>query len=360
MIGFAIKRSASNTSNYVIYFFDILSLESEMNTMKKLFNIACLVPVLLLSTHTYAADLIVYTYDSFVSEWGPGPKLEKAFEARCQCDLEFIAVEDGVSILNRLRIEKSNTKADVLLGIDDALIEVAREEGLVQSHGVNIEGLTNVLNWNDSDFIPFDYGYFAFVYDSSKIANPPASLKALIESDAKVIYQDPRTSTPGQGLMLWVKKVYGEQSPAAWSQLAQHTVTVTKGWWEAYSMFLEGGADYVLSYNTSPAYHVVTENKGQYQAALFEEGHIAQIEVAAITRTSSHKALAQQFLTFIISKEAQTIIPTTNWMLPVVDGIELPPIFSDLITPKRIGFTPKEVAEQRKAWLKEWRSAAAR
>jgi len=104
----------------------------------------------------------------------------------------------------------------------------------------------------------------------------------------------------------------------------------------------------------------VTENKGQYQAALFEEGHIAQIEVAAITRTSSHKALAQQFLTFLISKEAQTIIPTTNWMLPVVDGVELPPVFSDLIEPKRIGFTPKEVAAQRKGWLKEWRSAAAR
>jgi len=318
------------------------------------------ISVFLVSVSTYAADLTVYTYDSFVSDWGPGPKLEKAFEAQCQCDLEFIASEDGVSILNRLRIEKANTKADVILGIDDALIEVTRKEGLVQSHGVSLDGLKKELIWKDSDFVPFDYGYFAFVYDSSKIAKPPASLKALIESDASVIYQDPRTSTPGQGLMLWVKKVYGEQSPTAWAQLAQHTVTVTKGWWEAYSMFLEGGADYVLSYNTSPAYHVVTENKTQYRAALFEEGHIAQLEVAAITRTSSNKALAQQFLKFLISKEAQTVIPTTNWMLPVIDGVELPPIFSELIIPKRIGFTPNEVAEQRTGWLKEWRSTAAR
>jgi ABC-type thiamine transport system substrate-binding protein len=30
------------------------------------------------------------------------------------------------------------------------------------------------------------------------------------------------------------------------------TVTVTKGWSEAYGMFLDGEADMVLSYTTSP------------------------------------------------------------------------------------------------------------
>ena len=315
---------------------------------------------LLLSTASLAADLTVYTYDSFISEWGPGPKLEKAFEAQCQCDIEFIAVEDGVSILNRLRIEKAKTRADVILGIDDALIEITRGEGLVQPHGVTVTGLKQELNWDDVDFIPFDYGYFSFIYDSEKITTPPVSLKALIESDASVIYQDPRTSTPGQGLMLWVKRVYGNQSDTAWEQLAQHTVTVTKGWWEAYSMFLKGDADYVLSYNTSPAYHVVTENKLQYRAAEFSEGHVAQIEVAAITNASTRKPLAKTFLTFLISPEAQTIIATNNWMLPVIDGLSLPAVFAELITPKRIGFSPQEVAEKREFWVREWRSAATR
>ena len=175
-----------------------------------------------------------------------------------------------------------------------------------------------------------------------------------------MIYQDPRTSTPGQGLMLWVKSVYGDESDTAWEQLAKHTVTVTKGWWEAYSMFLKGDADYVLSYNTSPAYHVVTENKLQYRAVEFSEGHVAQIEVAAITKTSTNKPLAQTFLTFLISPEAQTIIATNNWMLPVIDGLTLPDVFADLITPKRVGFTPQEVAEKREFWVREWRSAATR
>ena len=31
--------------------------------------------------------LTVYTYASFVSDWGPGPLIEPAFEAHCGCDL---------------------------------------------------------------------------------------------------------------------------------------------------------------------------------------------------------------------------------------------------------------------------------
>ena len=323
--------------------------------MKKLFS---LLAACGLATSVHAADLTVYTYDSFVSEWGPGPQLESAFEAQCQCDLEFIAVDDGVSILNRLRIEKDKTKADVLLGLDDSLTEVTRRESLVQPHGILLDGLKAELRWQDQDFIPYDYGFFSFIYNTENVTDPASSLKELIASDASVIYQDPRTSTPGQGLMLWVKAVYGNQAPAAWKQLASHTVTVTKGWWEAYSMFLEGDTDYVLSYNTSPAYHAATEEKTQYKAALFSEGHIAQIEVAAISKYAKNPELAKEFLRFLISPQAQTIIPVTNWMLPVVDNIELPDAFSDLIQPTRIGFTPKQIAQKRKIWLREWRSTA--
>ncbi|MFZ1388128.1 MAG: thiamine ABC transporter substrate binding subunit [Thiolinea sp.] len=310
-----------------------------------------------------AADkpvLTVYTYDSFVSEWGSGPKLEAAFEKTCNCDLKFIAVEDGVSILNRLKVEGEKAKADVILGIDDGLMEEARATQLIAEHAQPVDKLSASLKWADQDFLPYDYGYFAFIYDSSKISKPATSLKELVESDAKIIYQDPRTSTPGQGLMLWMKSVYGDQSEAAWQQLAKHTVTVTKGWWEAYSMFLEGGSDYVLSYNTSPAYHVISDKKDNYKAAAFSEGHVAQVELAALLKSSQQPELGKQFLSFLISPEAQSIIPVTNWMLRVIDGVELPPVFSQLIQPQRIGFTPSEIAAKRADWIKEWRSAAAK
>ena len=33
----------------------------------------------------FAQDLVVYTYDSFNTEWGPGPVVFKAFEEQCSC-----------------------------------------------------------------------------------------------------------------------------------------------------------------------------------------------------------------------------------------------------------------------------------
>ncbi|MEO1689163.1 MAG: thiamine ABC transporter substrate-binding protein, partial [Pseudomonadota bacterium] len=65
-----------------------------------------------------AADLTVYTYDSFVAEWGPGPQLESLYEARCGCDLEFVAAGDGAALLGRVRLEGERSRADVVLGLD--------------------------------------------------------------------------------------------------------------------------------------------------------------------------------------------------------------------------------------------------
>ncbi len=214
--------------------------------------------------------------------------------------------------------------------------------------------------WQDDTFVPYDYGYFAFVYDKEKLKQPPKSLKELVERpDLKVIYQDPRTSTPGQGLMLWMKSVYGDKAPEAWATLAKKTVTVTKGWSEAYGMFLDGEADMVLSYTTSPAYHLIAENKPQYQAAAFEEGHYRQVEVAAKLKSAKQEKLADQFLQFMVSPAFQNEIPTGNWMYPVIDT-PLPKGFEQMITvAKPLAFSADEVAANRKGWIREWLQAVA-
>ncbi|EPQ8524121.1 thiamine ABC transporter substrate binding subunit [Vibrio vulnificus] len=326
-----------------------------------LIALASITSMMGISSSALAADktLTIYTYDSFASDWGPGPTVEKAFEAQCGCDVNFVALDDGVSILNRLRLEGSNTKADIVLGLDNNLMAEAKATGLLAPHQVNTKALSLPNGWADDTFIPYDYGYFAFVYNKDKLANPPKSLKELVESrdDLKVIYQDPRTSTPGQGLMLWMKSVYGDDVTGAWQQLAKKTVTVTKGWSEAYSMFLKGESDMVLSYTTSPAYHLIAENDAQFAAADFSEGHYMQVEVAAKVKSSSNQALADQFMRFILSDEFQGAMPTGNWMYPVTN-VTLPEGYGSLTMPeKALSFSAEEVAKQRKAWIREWQSA---
>nr|WP_321242068.1 thiamine ABC transporter substrate binding subunit [uncultured Tolumonas sp.] len=304
--------------------------------------------------------LTVYTYDSFAGEWGPGPKIKLAFEAECNCELKWVKLEDGVAILNRLKLEGSHSKADVALGMDEAMLADAHNSKLFTPHHTDLKSLSLPGGWQDNTFLPFDYGYFSFVYDSNKLKQPPQSLKELVErNDLKIIYEDPRTSTPGQGLLLWVKQVYGDKAPAAWEQLAKKTVTVTKGWSEAYGMFLKGQSDLVLSYTTSPAYHRLAEHNLQYRAALFSEGHVRQVEVAAQLKTATQPKLAQQFMQFMLTDRFQNLIPEGNWMYPVTN-VTLPKDFNQNETPaKTLSVDAKKLGTQRKVWVKEWLQAVS-
>ncbi|MGP3590422.1 thiamine ABC transporter substrate binding subunit [Vagococcus sp. WN89Y] len=319
--------------------------------------------LLLLAAPAFAKPVLtVYTYDSFTADWGPGPAVKKAFEAQCDCELKLVALEDGVSLLNRLRMEGKNSKADVVLGLDNNLLAAATQTKLFAKSGIPAEAVKVPGGWNNDTFVPYDYGWFAFVYDKNRVKNPPKSLKELVESDEKwrVIYQDPRTSTPGLGLLLWMQKVYGDSAPQAWQKLAAKTVTVTKGWSEAYGLFLKGESDMVLSYTTSPAYHILEEKKENIAAANFSEGHYLQVEVAARTAASKQPELAEAFLKFMLSPGFQNTLATGNWMYPVSD-VPLPAGFEQLVKPQTtLEFTPQEVATQRGAWISAWLRAVSR
>lgn len=315
----------------------------------------------LVSTAPVAAEekvLTVYTYESFVTEWGPGPVVEKNFEAECGCDLQWVGVADGVELLNRLRLEGESAEAGIVLGLDTNLVAEAKETGLFAPHEIDTGAIEVPGGFEDDVFVPYDYGHFAFVYDSETIENPPTSMKELIEGDPsqKIVIQDPRTSTPGLGLLLWIKAIYGEEAGAAWADLKDRILTVSPGWSEAYGLFTDGEAPMVLSYATSPAYHMVAEDEDRYRAAAFEEGHYLQIEVAGVLANAPDIALAREFMTFMTTPGFQDAIPTHNWMMPAGPVSEaLPAAFGALIDPeKTLLFTPEEVAKNRRAWIDEW------
>jgi len=306
----------------------------------------------------------VYTYDSFTADWGPGPAIEKAFEAECGCDLVLIGLDSSVGILTRLRLEGDSASADVALGLDQFWLDDAKSTGLFVEHGVDTGRLDLPGGWTDPVFLPFDYGFFAFVHDTTKLPVPPSSLRDLVErpDGPTVVIQDPRSSTPGMGLLAWMQAVYGQGAEGAWMGLAPRIVSATKDWSEAYGLFLEGEADMVLSYTTSPAYHRIAESDPRFAAARFSEGHVMQIETAALLRAAPNPDLGRAFLEFMLSEGFQSAIPTGNWMYPVVtpasglpDGFD-PPLPSDAVLP----VDPAQVTRDRKAWTEAWLRALAR
>lgn len=303
--------------------------------------------------------LTVYAGESVTSEWGPGPAMEMGFEAFCGCDLQFVAGD----ALSRILMEGERTPADIVFGLNTDNTARARASGLFAPHGQDTAGLSLPIAWTDTLFLPYNWGETAFVYDETRLKNPPASFAELLDApdDLRIVIQDPRSSASGLALLLWVKAVYGDKAPEAWAKLAPKVLTVTKGWSESYGMFSEGEADMVLSYTTSPAYHIAAEDDPTKKAAIFPEGHYFMAEVAAQVRTTDQPELAQRFMDWILTPEFQKTVPLANWSLPAkLPQAEWPPVMRELPRPeKTLFYTETEAEAQRRPALDEWLRAFA-
>jgi thiamine transport system substrate-binding protein len=301
--------------------------------------------------------LTVYAPDYFTSEWGPGPKIEELFEARCNCDLQF---KPG-DLLPRILLEGDKTEADIVIGLNTDVTKKARESGLFAAHGADLSGLTLPIDWSDDTFLPFNYSHTAFIYNTTKTDVAPASFQELLDApdDLRLVIQDPRSSISGLALVLWVQSVYGDQASEAWAKLAPKIVTVTKGWSESYGLFSDGEADMVLSYTTSPAYHIIAEQDDTKKAAIFPEGHYFMVELAAKVASTDVPDLADDFLNFVLSSDFQSMLATGNWSIPAaLSQDQWPAGFQALDLPEKVLFySEDEAAQLRDTAIEAWRSA---
>ncbi|MBY6155084.1 thiamine ABC transporter substrate-binding protein [Vannielia litorea] len=308
----------------------------------------------LVASMATAETLTVYAPDYFASEWGPGPAIKTAFEAECACELEFVTGD----VLPRILLEGARSEADVAIGLSQDEMARAAASGLFAAHGQDVSTLTMPVSWQDDTFLPFDWSHLAFIYDQ-RTETPPTSFEALLAmpDDTRIVIQDPRASAAGLALVMWVEELYGDKAGEAWARLAPKILTVTKGWSEAYGMFTEGEADMVLSYTTSPAYHIMAEGDESKKAAIFEEGNYLYVELAAQLAGTDQPDLAQRFMDFILSDGFQTAIPEGNWSFPAkLDAEKLPETFRTLPVPDKALYVDAETAEaMRDEAIETWR-----
>ena len=274
-------------------------------------------------------EVVIYTYDSFISEWGPAPVLSKLFEESTGLSCTFVNVGDGAQILAKVALEKDAPQADLILGIDNNQINLARKTNVLEPYKpVNAEKniSQDLLLTNDWLVTPFDWSYFAIIYDSESNITIPSSLEDLTNPiyKNKIILMDPRTSTPGLGFVAWTVAVFGDDYLDYWKKLKNNILTMAPSWSTGYGLFTSGEAPFVISYTTSPAYHVEYNEGNRFKAIIFEQGHTRQIEGAALVKNAQNPEGAKQFLDFLVSLQAQEKIPLTQWMYPVNNSVKLP------------------------------------
>ncbi|MCH5295129.1 MAG: thiamine ABC transporter substrate-binding protein [Treponema sp.] len=307
--------------------------------------------VLAVSCARQSSDkVIVYTYDSFAGDWGPAAQIAERFNGSTKYTVEFVDCGDAVEALNRAILERKSPVADIVLGVDNSLWKRARDTDLFMQYTprdageIIDDGLEEELG-GDWTFTPYDWSHFAFIYDTQSAVREPESLSDLTSGEyrKRIIVMDPRTSTPGLGLLSWTLAAYGDDYMDFWRGLKDNILTMTPGWSAGWGMFLEGEAPLVISYTTSPAVSVEYDNDYRYKALVFPEGHVMQVEGAGILKSSKNKDGAKAFMDFLISEAAQETLPLTQWMYPVNRNVELPQSYREAApVPQRTLSVPAE------------------
>lgn len=302
--------------------------------------------------------LTVYCYDSFLGDWGPGAAIEKGFEEKTGIQLDLVSCGSAVDLLEKVRYEGSSTEADMVLGIGDTTkVDFSIFAPAVISSNVK---LAKSLSIQEGVLVPFNYGIFAFVADTTKITDLPTSLSDLTDPRYKdnVILIDPRTSSVGTGLLLWTLDVYGEEGYLDWwKAMKDNALTISDSWSSAYGLFTEGEAPLVISYTTSPVYHVMYEDTTTIRALEFTDGHHECVEYAGILKTSNHKEEAQAFLDYLLT-DGQEEIAVDNSMFPANAATVLPSAFDYAVIPSLIFSSDRNmIGEKLDSYLASWSEA---
>ena len=307
-----------------------------------------------------AADdgtLTIYCYDTFSSEWGSGPTLIPLFEEKTGIKVNVVSTGNALEMLNRAIMEGDACPADLILGISDDSASRAYSSGLFASYESPV--LADIPDELEFDpeyrLLPFDYGVFAFVYDTESGVTAPTCLDDLTKPyyKDKFILIDPRTSSVGLGLLLWTIEVYGDAYLDWWKAAGSNALTIADGWSSAYGLFTEGEAPIVLSYTTSPVYHVMWENTTRYQALVFGEGHSTTIEGVGILKSAKHREAAEKFVDFILT-EGQKETAIANSMYPANSKTELPSAYDYAPLPKLLHIDAETIAANLEKWLNDW------
>jgi len=341
--------------------------------MKKIF-LLLLVPLLLTGCQTKQTTeetinnkITVYAYDSLTAEWGLLPAILEDFKTQYNAEVDVVSFADNGTMLSQLILEKDNPKADVVIGLDNVNFSKVKENELLATYQSQAADEIPLDLWFDDNYTmtPFDYGYAGFVYDSEKINfTEPISLMDLTKEEYKdkIIIEQAGLSSPGTQLMLWTKAALSEDDyNKFWEGMAENVLTVAPDWSTAYyTLFTEGEAPIVLSYLTSPAYHIDQEQVTKYKAIPIKEGYIRQVEGVGIVNGASNTEYAQKFVDFMLSDEAQTAVFTTQWMFPVLGhNTTWPDAYQQIIIPKEeeiLIISKEDLANKLEDWTNEWKA----
>lgn len=269
----------------------------------------------------------VYASSSFVTKWGPGPKLKELFEKQNVFKVEFVETSDMTMSIQKINFENESSLADVVLGLDQ--FDISRSAGKIKWKNIdrsgNITFVSNVASVaSEKTFVPYDWAPMTFIARKN-MKHSVNSLKDLLSPDlkGKISLQDPRTSSPGLQFLVWIFETKsGDEAIKYLKAMMKQAHSFSPSWSASYGLFKNDQSDLVFSYVTSPVYHLMEEKDDQFLSIETTESLPIQVEFAGIPSTCKNCEAAEMFVNFLLTPEAQKIIMSKNYMLPVIDRVK--------------------------------------
>jgi thiamine transport system substrate-binding protein len=130
-----------------------------------------------------------------------------------------------------------------------------------------------------------------------------------------VALQDPDLSTPGLQFVYWMQLGQFDLD-----LLRPKIKSLAGDWSSSYGLFKKGQAATTFTYLTSLVYHWDIEKDFSYDVANFTDGHVAQIEYAAVPDICRSCGLGERFVEFLHEDRSQIELMNKNFMFPMVLG----------------------------------------
>ena len=319
--------------------------------------------------------LTVMTHDSFaVSE-----DVLAAFEAENNVKVQFLAMGDAGSAVNKAVLAKDAPLADVFYGVDNTFLSRALTEEIFEPYDSPLLAVIPPefqLDAPQNRALPVDFGDVCLNYDVAYFREhnlaPPASLEDLLKPEYRglLAVENPATSSPGLAFLFATVGHFGEDGYLDyWQGLVENDLRVVNDWETAYySEFTRWGGErpIVVSYGSSPPFEVIFAEEPLDEpptAAVTGDGScFRQIEFVGILRGTENRGLAEKFVDFMLSPAFQEDIPLQMYVFPVNPEAQLDETFQKyLAIPENpVSLDPADIAANRETWIQAWTEAVLR
>jgi thiamine transport system substrate-binding protein len=314
--------------------------------------------------------LTVMTHDSFaISE-----EVVAAFEAEHNAKVVFLASGDAGSALNKAILTKEAPLADLLFGVDNTFLSRALAEGIFEAYAAPALADIPAAFKLDAEnrALPVDFGDVCINYDKAFFAEKGLAVPAMLEDLLKpeynglLVVENPATSSPGLAFLMATIAHFGEDGYLDfWASLRDNGVAVADGWETAYYTNFsassgQGAQPMVVSYGSSPAAEVIFAETALDDAPtasiLGPETCYRQIEFVGILQGTANRALAEDFVDFMLSAQFQEDLPMQMFVYPVLPSAQLPDEFVAYAEQpaQPASLDPALIAANRDAWIQDW------